>query len=63
MIIFNRWGNEVFKSNDYNTGWDGMLKNGKVAPETSYVYMISFKDAAGITHISRGAVTFLIAAE
>lgn len=63
MVIYNRWGNQIFQSNDYNQGWDGTLKNGEVAPETSYVYVIRFQDAAGVTHTSRGSITFLIGAE
>ncbi len=27
MIIFNRWGNLVYESNDYYEGWDGTHKN------------------------------------
>lgn len=63
MVIFNRWGNQVFSTQNYNEGWDGTLKNGQSAPETSYVYVIRFQDAAGVTHTSRGSVTFLIAEE
>ncbi|MEZ4939062.1 MAG: gliding motility-associated C-terminal domain-containing protein, partial [Crocinitomicaceae bacterium] len=63
MVIFDRWGHIVFETEDYNVGWDGTLKNGKISPESTFVYMIEFQDAAGVTHISRGAVTFLIAEE
>jgi hypothetical protein len=63
MIIFNRWGNEVFRTSNYNEGWNGNTKKGDVSPEGTYVYMISFEDAAGITHISKGSITFLIAGE
>lgn len=63
MVIYNRWGQQVFKTNDYNIGWDGTIPNGKISREDAFVYVISFKDASGITHIKRGSVTFLIAKE
>lgn len=40
MIIFNKYGEKVFESNDINIGWDGVFK-GKIIQDT-YVYKISF---------------------
>lgn len=37
--IFNRWGTEVFFSDDINRGWDGSYK-GNPQPIDSYVYTI-----------------------
>lgn len=42
LHIFNRWGNEVFASNDVNIGWDGTYK-GKPAAMTTYYYYIKFR--------------------
>ena len=39
LIIFNRWGNTVFKTNDTSKGWDGQYKNSS-APEGVYYYII-----------------------
>ena len=40
LIIFNRWGEEVFKTDDpLNIGWDGRF-NGQNASEGIYVYFI-----------------------
>lgn len=41
MLIFDRWGLMIFKSNDLNEGWDGMLK-GRVCQQDVYVYKITF---------------------
>ena len=38
MIIFNKYGEKVFESNDINIGWDGAFK-GKVI-QGSYIYKI-----------------------
>ena len=42
MVIFSRWGEEIFETNDINEGWDGR-KNGVMLPGDSYVYRISYK--------------------
>ncbi len=43
LIIFDRWGNEIFVSNDENIGWDGNFANGTPAPQGVYIvrYVIS----------------------
>ena len=39
IFIFNRWGQELFKSNNYES-WDGTYK-GKKLPTGTYMYVIS----------------------
>ena len=43
MLIFNRWGELLFESNDINKGWDGKFQ-GVLCPSGVYTYFI---DAAG----------------
>ncbi len=40
--IFNRWGQEVFESNDVKKSWDGTY-NGTAVPPGVYVYMVNYK--------------------
>ncbi len=41
MFIFDRWGELIYKTNDYNQPWDGRLKQkGDVVQEDVYVYKI-----------------------
>jgi gliding motility-associated-like protein len=42
MTIFDRWGTEVFFTNDLNIGWDGMF-NGKKAQEEIYNWEIFYE--------------------
>ena len=44
MIIYDRWGSQVFKTNDVNKGWDGSIKGGPVGKEGIYIYKITVKD-------------------
>lgn len=46
FIIYDRYGNEVFKTNDVNKGWDGFYK-GMMASNGSYVYVIKGESARG----------------
>lgn len=42
MYIYNKWGQEIFKSSDFNTGWDGKM-NGKLCPVGVYVYSVVYQ--------------------
>lgn len=42
MVVYNRWGQEVFSSNDVLAGWDGTYQ-GQTVPEGTYSWMIRFK--------------------
>lgn len=41
LIIYNRWGQKMFETNDIGKGWDGRL-NGKQQPTANYVWMVSY---------------------
>ncbi|MDQ3072924.1 MAG: PKD domain-containing protein [Bacteroidota bacterium] len=45
MIIYDRWGNEVFRSKDLNEPWKGTYSNGpERVPEGTYMYVITIID-------------------
>ena len=58
MMIFTRWGEKIYESNDINQGWDGKLNN-KLQPGGVYIYRISYKDAYNKQDIKYGEVTLL----
>jgi gliding motility-associated-like protein len=43
VFVFNRWGWEVFRSEEYQHDWDGTFK-GEPLPDGTYIYLIKFKD-------------------
>ena len=43
VYIYNRWGNEVFKTKDYQNDWSGTW-NGKDLPDGTYFYFIRNDD-------------------
>ena len=43
FIIFNRWGEIMFQSNDPNEKWDGTYK-GELCPTGVYIYIVELRD-------------------
>ena len=58
--IFNRWGNVIYKNNNYNNDWDGrsmpQYGNGDV-PEGTYFYIIQAKEISGKVSQFKGYIT------
>ena len=60
MRIFNRWGEQIFKTNDLNVGWNGAKNNsGPVVEQDVYVYKVDLRDWSGIKHRYIGHVTIV----
>ncbi len=59
MIIYNRWGDPIFETQDILEGWDGTV-NGKIVQEGQYMYYISVADGFGGFNERRGAVIMLV---
>lgn len=58
MHIFDRWGNEIYYTNDISKGWDGTVKS-MIAQQDVYVYKISVKDRKMRTKIFTGHITLI----
>jgi gliding motility-associated-like protein len=41
MLIFDRWGGQIFESDDIFVGWDGTM-HGKLLPGGMYTYKITY---------------------
>jgi gliding motility-associated-like protein len=60
MDIFDRWGENVFTSNNFRKGWDGSIKgSSKMAPQGVYIYKIQVVDLQGGKHPYVGHVTVI----
>jgi gliding motility-associated-like protein len=42
LVIFNRWGNEEYKSDNYLNDWDGRNNKGAELPNDTYFYILKF---------------------
>jgi gliding motility-associated-like protein len=50
FIVFNRWGNEVYKKEDYvNHQWKGDNNNGNALPDGTYYVMLLINDGSKMT--------------
>lgn len=60
MMIFDRWGNLIYKTNDINLPWNGKVNNtGEIAQQDVYIYSFKITDIKTEVHFYRGAVTLL----
>ncbi len=58
LIIYDRWGKEVFKSTNPSIGWDGTFNGKQLAPDV-YGYHLMVECIGGDQHIEKGNVTIL----
>lgn len=60
MRIFNRWGEQIFSSDDPMNGWDGRIEgtSAKASPGV-YVYQVIYGDSRGNTFQQQGFVTLV----
>jgi len=60
MFIFNRWGEQLFYTQDYNLPWDGKVQTtGETYMQDVYVYKIIIRDLNGKRRQFFGHVTLL----
>ena len=58
MDIYNRWGELIYSSDNYDKPWDGRLKNGFVQNDV-YVYKIAIVDPHNVEHNYLGRVSLI----
>lgn len=65
LIIFDRWGQTVFKTNDKLKGWNGKKDNSgdKRLPTGQYPFRVYFRDQTGKQHTKYGAVYMIVGKE
>ncbi|MFT5859774.1 MAG: gliding motility-associated-like protein [Flavobacteriaceae bacterium] len=60
FIVFNRWGQIMFRTNYYDEGWNGAVRqNGQMAANGTYLYTVSVTDGNGVEVVTRGHVTLV----
>ncbi|CAN5766655.1 hypothetical protein BH11BAC7_BH11BAC7_13670 [soil metagenome] len=47
--IYDRWGNEVFYSNDYSQAWDGTVKQGKECTDGVYFWICNMTSRCSLS--------------
>lgn len=59
LLIVNRWGDIVYRTNDIDKGWDGTIYEGTEAKQDVYIYKINVRDHKNKAHAFFGDVTLL----
>jgi gliding motility-associated-like protein len=44
VIIFNRWGIELYHTDNYQNNWNGISNDGSTLPDDTYFYIIKLND-------------------
>lgn len=58
MEIFNRWGELMFTTTDFDIGWDGTFR-GTDQPDGTYAFVANITDFAGRTSTRSGSIVLL----
>lgn len=58
LMVFNRWGEKVFESNNQYAGWDGTYK-GEMQNTNVFVYQVTATYLDGSTYATNGTVTLV----
>ncbi len=58
LMVFDRWGEKLFHTNDFSKGWDGMFR-GTLSKEDTYVWQIVVKNKEGKSKELKGIVTLI----
>ncbi len=60
LTIWNRWGEQIFQTNDPEEGWNGRKNNtGKLSQNGVYLYIVKFNGPRGEPYEYKGTVTLV----
>jgi gliding motility-associated-like protein len=58
LAVYNRWGQMVYRTTNYNEGWDGTI-NGMKADAGTFVYTVQAVDYKGRPLVRKGTVVLI----
>ena len=56
LVIYDRWGQQVFRANTPDRGWDGRFPNGEPAALGMYTFVMRYRDHTGELRVVRDQV-------
>ena len=59
VIIFNRWGQQVYQNDDYDNSFIGIGRRNQVLPQGGYFYVLEYEDGNGVIQTSKGALSIV----
>lgn len=58
-VIYNRWGENIYTTDNLNIEWNGHLPNDEPAPTSTYYWRISYTDLFGEKYTRKGTVSLI----
>jgi len=58
LLIFDRWGEKIFESDDITKGWDGTFR-GKKLQTGVFVYLLEAETIQNKTILRKGNITLI----
>ena len=59
LEIYNRWGQLVFETDDYDNTWEGTSQNGEPLPEGPYYYILEYRGPDNELIQVKGSISLL----
>jgi gliding motility-associated-like protein len=59
VLIFNRWGELIFESNNIDGYWDGSYKNTSIVQDDVYLFQVTWKGIKNPLQIFNGKITII----
>jgi gliding motility-associated-like protein len=60
LMVYNRYGQVIFRSNDPNIGWTGIVDGtSQMAANNTYLYTVSVRDGEGVEILKRGHINLM----
>lgn len=59
MIVYDRWGIEIFKTTDINEGWNGKFFDGNYVKPGLYSWIVKYTDVYLVPHEKSGQISVI----
>lgn len=60
FVVFDKWGNSVFRTEQTYEGWNGIINHQDIAPSQYYTYFVRYYDQKNKEHIKTGTFFLLV---
>jgi len=57
FLVYDRWGNRIFETQEHDIPWTGRVNGGDFVPEGAYAYYIKLTTSNGIEVEKKGVIT------
>ena len=59
LLVYDRWGHQLFYTKNPKEGWDGKYPNGILAPQDVYLYKVLYSNKSNDNKVKQGKVAIV----